>query len=136
MADATYQNSKVYLKQGGDEMVVASGGKITFEGQTAVTQITSIATGVTVNALSGVITTVSQTVAAGAEAEFVVTNSMVAATDVVVASIATHTSAGDFAVDVKATAAGSFTLRLTNLHATNAGNNVLVINFLVLKATA
>lgn len=136
MADATYQNAKVYLKQGGDEMVVASGGKITFEGQAAQTQTSAITNGVTVNALSGQITTVSQTVAAGAEAEFVVTNSMVAATDVVVACIATHTSAGDFAVDVKAVAAGSFTLRLTNLHATNAGNNVLVINFLVLKATA
>lgn len=135
MADPTYQ-PKIYRKNGGNDLVVASGGTVTFEGQTAVTQITSISTGVTVNALSGVITTVSQTVAAGAEAEFVVTNSMVAATDVVVPAIATHTSAGDFAVDVKAIAAGSFTLRLTNLHATNAGNNVLVINFIVLKATA
>lgn len=30
MADASY-NSKVYMKQGGDELVVASGGKITVE---------------------------------------------------------------------------------------------------------
>lgn len=105
-------------------------------GQTAVTQITSITTGVTCNAYSGVITTVSQTVAAGAEAEFTVTNSKVAATDVVVACIKTHTSAGTFAVDVSAVAAGSFKLRLTNLDAAAAGNNVLVINFLVLKASA
>lgn len=105
-------------------------------GQTAVTQITSITTGVTCNAYSGVITTVSQTVAAGAEAEFTVTNSKVAATDVVVACIKTHTSAGTFAVDVSAVAAGSFNLRLTNLDAAAAGNNVLVINFLVLKASA
>jgi hypothetical protein len=33
-------------------------------------------------------------------------------------------------------AAGSFTLRLTNLHASAAGDNVLVINFLVLKSEA
>jgi hypothetical protein len=105
-------------------------------GQTAVTQITSITTGVTVNAYSGAITTVSQTVAAGAEAEFTVTNSKVAATDVVVACIKTHTSAGTFAVDVSAVAAGSFKLRLTNLDAAAAGNNVLVINFVVLKAAA
>lgn len=105
-------------------------------GQTAVTQITSITTGVTCNAYSGVVTTVSQTVAAGAEAEFTVTNSKVAATDVVVACIKTHTSAGTFAVDVSAVAAGSFKLRLTNLDAAAAGNNVLVINFLVLKAVA
>jgi len=105
-------------------------------GQTAVTQITSITTGVTCNAYSGVITTVSQTVAAGAEAEFTVTNSKVAATDVVVACIKTHTSAGTFAVDVSAVADGSFKLRLANLDAAAAGNNVLVINFVVLKASA
>lgn len=105
-------------------------------GGTAVTQITSITTGVTCNALTGVITTVSQTVAAGAEADIVVTNSQVAATDIVVACIKTHTSAGTFAVTVAAVAAGQFTLRLTNLHAANAGDNVLVINFFVIKATA
>lgn len=105
-------------------------------GQTAVTQATSITTGVTCNAYSGVITTVSQTVAAGAEAEFTVTNSEVAATDVVVACIKTHTSAGAFAVTVSAVASGSFKLRLTNLDAATAGDNVLVINFLVLKAVA
>ena len=105
-------------------------------GQKAVTQITSITTGVTCNAYSGVITTVSQTVAAGAEAEFTVTNSKVAATDVVVACIKTHTSAGTFAVDVSAVADGSFKLRLANLDAAAAGNNVLVINFVVLKASA
>jgi len=135
MADATFSN-KVYHKPPGDELVVASGGKITHEGQTAVTQITSITTGVTCNALTGVITTVSQTVAVGAEADIVVTNSQVAATDIVVACIKTHTSAGTFAVTVAAVAAGQFTLRLTNLHASAAGDNVLVINFFVIKATA
>ena len=111
-------------------------GVLVTKGQTAVTQGTSITTGVTCNAYSGVITTVSQTVAGGAEAEFTVTNSKVAATDVVVACIKTHTSAGEFIVGVSAVAAGSFKLRLTNLHASTAGNDVLVINFIVLKATA
>lgn len=106
------------------------------QGQTAVTQATSITTGVTCNAYSGVITTVSQTVAAGAEADIVVTDSKVAATDVVLACIKTHTSAGSFIVAVAAVAAGQFTLRLTNLHASAAGDNVLVITFLVLKAEA
>lgn len=104
--------------------------------QTAVTQATSITTGVTCNAYSGVITTVSQTVAAAGEADIVVTNNKVAATDVVVACIKTHTSAGTFDVGVSAVAAGQFTLRLTNLSAATAGNNVLVINFVVLKASA
>jgi hypothetical protein len=111
-------------------------GVLVTTGQTAVTQASSITTGVTCSAYSGVITTVSQTVAAGAEAEFTVTNTLVAATDVVVACIKTHTSAGSFNVEVSAVANGSFNLMLTNLHASTAGNNVLVINFIVLKATA
>lgn len=106
------------------------------QGQTAVTQATNISTAVTCNAYSGVVTTVSQTVAAGAEAEFTVNCDKVAATDIVVACIKTHTSAGTFAVSVATVAAGSFKLRLTNLHASAAGDNVLVINFIVLKAQA
>jgi len=111
-------------------------GVLVTQGQTAVTQATSISTGVTCSAYSGVITTVSQTVAAAGEAEFTVTNSKVAATDVVVACIKTHTSAGSFIVATSAVADGSFKLQLTNLHASTAGNNVLVINFVVLKAVA
>lgn len=135
MADATYQ-TKVYFKQGGDSLRVAADGEIVHEGQGSVTQATSITTGVTLNTLSGAITTVSQTVAAGAEADFVVTNSKVAATDIVVACIKTHTSGGTFIASVAAVAAGQFTIRLTNLHASAAGDNVLVINFFVIKAEA
>lgn len=111
-------------------------GVLVTQGQTAVTQATSITTGVTCSAYSGVITTVSQTVEAGAEAEFTVTNTLVSATDVVVACIKTHTSAGSFIVATSAVADGSFKLHLTNLAAATAGDNVLVINFLVLKAAA
>jgi hypothetical protein len=111
-------------------------GILVVQGQTAVTQATSITTGVTCNAYSGVITTVSQTVAAGAEAEFTVTCDKVKATDIVAACIKTHTSAGSFIVYPTAVADGSFKLMLTNHHASAAGNNVLVINFVVLKATA
>jgi len=135
MADSTYQ-PKIYEKPGGNEMVVAVGGKIIHEGQIAVTQVASITSGITCNALSGVITTVPQTIAAGAEADIVVTNNMVAATDIIVACIKTHASAGAFAVAVAGVAAGQFTLRLTNLHASAAGDNVLVINFFVIKASA
>jgi hypothetical protein len=66
------------------------------QGQTAVTQITTISTGVTCSAYSGVITTVSQTVAAGAAADFTVTNTKVAATDTVVVNIKSTASAGTF----------------------------------------
>lgn len=105
------------------------------QGQTAVTQATSITTGVTCNAYSGVITTVSQTVAGGAEASFTVTNDKVTATDSVSVAIKTHTSAGLFFAAVTAVAAGSFRISLANLDAA-AGNNVLVLNFVVHKAEA
>jgi hypothetical protein len=98
-----------------------------------VTQATSITTGVTVNARAGRITTVSQTVAAAAEADIVVTNSEVNADDIVVVCIKTHTSAGTFHATVSAVADGSFTIRLANLHASAAGDNVLVISFRVFK---
>lgn len=120
-------NTPNYMKQG---------GRLFTGGQKAVTQATSITTGVTCNSMTGVITTVSQTVAGGDEAEFTVTNSEVAATDVVAVSIKTHTSAGEFIAAVTAVAAGSFKIRLSNLHTSTAGNNVLVINFVVLKAEA
>ena len=112
-----------------------SDGVLVVQGQTAVTQATSITTGVTCNAYSGVITTVSQTVAGGAEASFTVTNDKVAATDTVGVSIKTHTSAGLFFAAVTTVAAGSFRISLANLDAA-AGNNVLVINFVVHKCEA
>jgi hypothetical protein len=111
-------------------------GVLVVQGQTAVTQATSISTGVTCNAYTGFITTVSQTVAAGAEAQFTVTNNKVAATDVVNVSIKTHTSGGTFIPAVTAVAAGSFQITLTNLHASAAGDNVLILNFAVQKAEA
>lgn len=111
-------------------------GAMTKGGQVAVTQATNISTAVTCNSLTGVITTVSQSIAAGAEGEFTVNNNKVKATDVVVACIKTHTSAGDFIAAVSAVADGSFKIRLTNLNAATAGNNVLVINFAVIKCEA
>jgi hypothetical protein len=60
----------------------------------------------------------------------------VAATDVVSVSIKDHTSAGSFAASVSDVSAGAFTVRLTNLHASAAGDNVLVLNFLVHKCEA
>lgn len=111
-------------------------GVIVTQGQTAVTQGTSVTTAVTCNALTGVITTFAQSAAAGAEVEFTVNNSAVAATDVPVVAIKTHTSAGSFVAAVSAVAAGSFKIQLTNLHAATAGNGVLIINFAVIKAEA
>ena len=130
----TSTTDSLWLGQDGSLRVRGALGYQTAVGAgSTVTQATSITTGVTINALCGTITTVSQTVAAGAEADFTVTNSFVGADDVVVACIKTHTSAGTFAVSVATVAAGSFVLRLTNMSSGTAGNNVLVINFAIIK---
>lgn len=101
----------------------------------AVTQITSASTGVTLSKTCGQITTVALTTAAAAEEAFVVTNTTVAASDVVVVST-TYAGGGTPLVSVKGVAAGSFTIVITNLHATAALDAVLVVNFAVIKAVA
>lgn len=103
----------------------------------AVTQITSRATGVTLDKLCGTITTDSTSLAAGAEATFVVTNAKVAAADVVVVAIKSGgTTVGSTVAVVTAVAAGSFSITVSNLHASTADTAALVINFAVIKSVA
>lgn len=100
-----------------------------------VTQATNRATGVTINALSGQITTNNASLAAEASAVFTVTNSFVAATDVVLVSIASGTVALNTDVVVTAVAAGSFAITVINNNAAagTAETGAIVINFVVIK---
>ncbi len=101
-----------------------------------VTQITSITTGVTLNTITGRVTTVAAATAAAAEDTFTVTNSTVTATDVVVVST-TYAGTGLPLVYCSKVAAGSFDLTISNLAAATALNAALTINFVILKgATA
>lgn len=100
-----------------------------------VTQATSRTTGVTLSKLTGQITTDSSSLAAGAEAEFTVTNTLVAATDVIVLNITPGGTGTPFAY-VSSVAAGSFKITVTNLHAATADTSADVINFAVIKAVA
>ena len=101
-----------------------------------VTQLTNRTTGVTLNTLTGQITTHNASLAAEASADFVVTNSRVTAKDVVVVSVASGTNGGGTSVGVVGVAAGSFTIRVTNnnVAAGTAETGAIVINFLVMKA--
>jgi len=104
----------------------------------SITQITSATTGVTLNTLAGQITTVSLANTAGVDHTFVVTNSKVAADDVVVACTGTYggTADGIPVVNVAAVAAGSFTLNVNNQGAA-ALDALATINFAVIRgATA
>lgn len=101
----------------------------------AVTQATSITTGVTLNKATGQVTTVAATTAAAAEDTFTVTNSVMAATDVVVLTT-TYAGAGTPIVYCKKAAAGSFDVTISNLHASAALDAALVINFAIVKGVA
>lgn len=100
----------------------------------AVTQGTSKSTGVTLSKPTGQITTHDASLTGGNEVSFVVTNTFVAATDVVAVSIASGATTGTYVASVSAVAAGSFTVTLSNL-GTTAGE-ALVINFVVLKGAS
>lgn len=102
----------------------------------AVTQITSRATGVTVNAICGAITTDTTSLAAGAEATFTVTNSAVEVGDVVAVSARSGQTAATSVPIVTAVAAGSFDITLTNLNASTADTGAMIINFAVIKAVS
>jgi hypothetical protein len=104
----------------------------------AVTQITNRSTGVTLSKLSGQITTDTTSLAAEASAKFTVTNTKVAANDVVVVSIASGANGGNTAVTVVGVAAGSFDIRVSNNNAAagTAETGAIVINFVVIKGTA
>lgn len=102
----------------------------------AVTQITSASTGVTLSKLTGQITTVTQNIAAAGEVQFTVTNTLVAATDVVLVNVASGSTGGTTIAAVTAVAAGSFQVTLSNLHASTAETGTLVLNFVVIKGAA
>ena len=102
----------------------------------AVSQETNRTTGVTLNKICGTITTHNASLAAGAEATFKVTNSAVAATDVVVVSLQDKSATAlsiPFVTDVTA---GAFDITLTNLDASTADTSASVINFVVIKSVA
>lgn len=100
-----------------------------------VTQNTSKSTGVTLNKVCGQITLNNATLNAGAEVGFTLTNSAIAATDVVIVHPATGATADAYIVDVDAVAAGSCRIILTNVSGSNLGEAV-VLNFAVIKAVA
>jgi len=97
----------------------------------AVTQQTSRTTGVTLNKICGQITLFSAPGTAAWQ-EFQVTNSTVAATDTIIANVASATN--DYAVRVTAVAAGSFTLSVSAVSGT--ATDAPVLNFAVIKAVA
>lgn len=99
----------------------------------AVTQITSKATGVTLNKRCGQITLNNAALSAAAEVSFTLTNSVIAATDVVYVCISSGATAGAYNVQVDAVAAGSCRISVGNMSA-GPLSEAIVLNFVVIKA--
>ena len=106
-------------------------GYITGEGG-AVTQATSKSTAVTLNKKCGTVTLNNAALAADAIVSFTLTNSTIAATDVVVLNHASGGTAGKYALNAQA-AAGSASVNVTNISAGSL-SEAIVIRFAVIKA--
>lgn len=132
---SAYQKIAVTTYTPANLSVVGSLGYGTGAGGT-ITQGTSKSTGVTLNKLAGQVTTHNAALAAGASVSFTLTNSTIAAADIVHVTIASGATADAYTVTVTATAAGSCRVQIRN----NSGGSLseaLVLNFAVLKgATA
>lgn len=98
-----------------------------------VTQATSKTTAVTLNKISGQITMNNAALAAAAEVAFTLTNSTIAATDVVIVNIQSVGTAGAYFVTVGAVAAGSCSITVGNVSAGSL-SQALVLNFAVIKS--
>lgn len=100
------------------------------------TQATSKSTTVVLNKVTGAITMNNASLNAATEVSFTVTNSTVAAADVVVACHSSAGTAGAYSVECNSIAAGSFAITVSNLTAGALGE-AIVLSFVVIKgATA
>lgn len=96
---------------------------------------TEAANAVTMNTMSGILTTSALTLAGAANYVITVTNSAVSATDIVLVTLAGGTNAATFNISYKAVSgAGSFVLTIYNNTAATALNGTLIFNFLVVKS--
>lgn len=118
--------------------ITSSGGAIGYAAGAGgvVTQATNRSTGVTIDELSGTITTNTTSLAAETAATFIVTNSTVAIGDVPVVAIQSGSNGGNTSVFVSTVAAGSFSIRVANNNAAGgtAETGAILINFAIIRA--
>lgn len=100
----------------------------------AVSQITSKATGVTLNTNCGVITMNNASLAGAATVSFTLTNSTITANDVIQVSVQSGASTGLYHAFVSATGAGSCQISVTNLAST--ASEVVLVNFFRVNSVA
>jgi hypothetical protein len=100
-----------------------------------VTQETNKATTVVLSKVCGQITMDDDALAAAAEVSFTVTNTTVAAGDVVLVNHSSAGTGGAYLVQANTIAAGSFKITVANLSASSL-SEAIVLTFIVFKAAA
>ena len=100
-----------------------------------VTQATDKTTAVTLNKINGEIVMNGAALADDATAAFTLTNSTIAATDVVIVNVASVGTAGAYQVTVGAVAAGSCSISVLNVSGGSL-SQAIKLNFAVIKAVA
>jgi len=98
-----------------------------------VVQTSNKSTGVALNKLCGQINMNAAALSAAAEVSFTLTNSFIAATDVVMVCIGSGATAGAYNVQCDAVAAGSCRISLGNM-SSGSLSEAVVLNFVVIKA--
>ncbi len=101
----------------------------------AVTQATDKSTAVTLNTATGAITMNNASLADATNVSFTVTDSAVAATDVVVVNHKSGGTLGVYQVEAHTIAAGSFKIMVRNVSGGALGE-ALVLNFAIIKGVA
>lgn len=125
------------LRQNYDPLTMNGGKDGQYVGGGTVTQATNRTTGVTLNTLSGQITTSTTSLAAEATATFTVTDNTVFPMDIVIVSINSGSNGGGTIAFVSTVTTGSFNISVQNNNASGgtAETGAIVISFTVLKAS-
>ena len=111
--------------------IIGVGGTINADSSTA----TATAGAATLSKMAGVVTSESLTTAAGAAYTLTLTNTVIAATDLVFVSLANGTNTqGTLSVTRVTPGSGSATIIINNIHSADALNGTIKISFLVIKA--
>lgn len=116
----------------GSNLGISSGAFGYTAGGGAVTQATSKTTGVTLNAVCGQVTMNAAALAADTTATFTLTNSTIAATDVLILNHVSGGTAGSYLLNAQA-AAGSAAINVRNITAASL-SEAIVIRFAVIKS--
>ena len=131
----TNSNGSLVLAPNGTGEVQLTGKFGYSSGGGTVTQASNKTTAVTLNAKSGAITMNNAALADDATAAFTLTNSFIAATDVLIVNVASVGTAGGYQLTVGAVAAGSCSISVMNVSG-GALSQAIVLNFVVIKGVA